>query len=193
MLMNYTTHNHIIISDVNTDTMNCITACLADTVIRPLYDFGKTRNLFDYVAALEIVGEWAKEFYAQYYPKIDDWDSFEISEDNIFDAMSWDDFATFWVNDRFKKYKSEFENGSSGKAFGNSSFPKIIIVIQNNTVSSVYSTIPVVYAKIDCDNNDEQVSQTYQSDRVSDNLCDLFDTDESLDVSIIEQLKHSGF
>ena len=192
--MKYDTRSHIIISNVNTDTMNCITACLADTILKPLYDFGKCRNLFGYVTALEIVGEWAKEFYAQYYPQINDWDSFEKSEDNIFDAMSWDDFATFWVNDRFKKYKSEFENDSfNGKAFGNSRCPKIIIVIQNNTVSSVYSTIPVVYAKIDCDKNDEYVNQTYKSDGVSDNLCNLFDTDEPIDVSIIEQLRQFGF
>ena len=192
--MKYNTQKHIIISNVNTDTMNCITACLADTILRSLYDFGNRRSLFGYVAALEILGEWAKEFYAQYHPKLNDWDSFEKSEDNIFDAMSWDDFATYWVNDRFKKYKSEFENASSnGKSFGNSSFPKIIIVMQNNTVSSVYSTIPVVYAKIDCDKNDEYVNQTYESNSVADDLCSFFDTDEALDVSIIKQLRQVGF
>ena len=191
--MKYNTHNHINISHVNTDRMNCITACLADTILRPLCDFGNSRNLFGYVGALEIVGEWAKEFYTQYYSKMEDWDSFEESEDNIYNAMTWDDFTTYWANDRFKQYKLEFEDDKLKKFFGSSSFPKIIIVIKNNTVSSVYSTIPVVYATIDCDSNDQYFIETFESDSVADDLCSLFDTDEPMDASIIKQLKQYGF
>lgn len=188
------TNSHIRISNVDTDTMNCFTACFADTILKPLYDFANRRNLFGYSASLEIVSEWAKEFYAQYYAKFKDWDEFEESEENKYNAVSWDDFASFWVNDRFKKFKSGFpENYTSNESFANSSVPKIVIIIKNRTVSSVFSSIPVLYAKINCDIKEDYFIRTCESDSVAEDLHSIFESDDPVDADIIQQLNNLGF
>ncbi len=146
--MKYNTHNHINISHVDTDRMNVTVACIADTVLRPLSEFGTSRDLFGYAGALEIVAEWAKEFYTLYHAKMEDWDSFEETDENIYNAISWDEFATYWASDRLKIYLSESGSDPLKQFFGCSRFPKIIIVIKGSTVAAVYSTTPFQHSGI---------------------------------------------
>lgn len=184
-------NNH---NDVDIDSLCQITACLADIIIKPLYTLESRRNLHDYRGILKIVTDWAKDFYNKYHEKLKDWDSFEESKQNVYNAISWDGFASCWVNDRFKRYKTKIERKRGGKKwFANTSTPKIIIVNKDNIVSSVLSTIPVVYAVIDCDKKGEFFIKTSESDSVAEDLCSLFDSDEPIDLSIIRQLKQLGF
>jgi hypothetical protein len=192
--MKYNKNNHNSDRHVDIDSICQITACLTDVILKPLYAFAGRRNLYDYAGVLKIVCAWANEFYNQYHEALKDWDSFEESKQNIYNAMSWDGFTSYWVNDRFKKYKSKFEKKSATKKwFANASTPKIIIVNKNNIVSSVLSTIPIVYAVIDLDRKGEFFIKTCESDSVAEDLCSLFDADEPIDMSIIKQLKHLGY
>ena len=192
--MNYNKSNHIILSQVDTDTICWITACIADTVLRPLYEFANSRNLFGYQETLKHIGEWSKEFYSIYESKLKDWDTFENSEENIYNSISWDDFATSWVNDRFNKFKQEFERQKPDtNYYGNYSYPKVIIVINNNTVASVFSTVPIVYTKIDIEAGNEYFITTNESDCIAQELCSLFDSDGPVDISIVNKLKQEGF
>lgn len=75
-------------------------ACLADNWLNELYEnSGK-----GYIAALDEITAWAHEFYNSYYEKLKDWETFEQSTDNIYQAACWDDFVIAWGKDRLAKY-----------------------------------------------------------------------------------------
>lgn len=188
------TNNHMNLNHVDVDSICRFTACIADTILKPLFELALNRDLYGYAEVLEIVSEWAKEFYVQYYEKLKDWDAFEESKENIYNAISWDDFATNWANQRFQKFKSQLGSPRIAKKwFANTKMPKIIIVHKGQIVSSVYSTIPIVYAVIDFNEKGEFTIRTSESDSVANELYSLFDSGEKVDASIIKQLKQLRF
>lgn len=75
-------------------------ACLADNYIKELYE----KSGKGYIAALDEITAWAHEFYNSYYEKLKDWDTFERSADNIYNAVCWDDFLIAWGGERMAKY-----------------------------------------------------------------------------------------
>lgn len=79
--MKQNNNGHIQLNVVNTGEIIRISACISDTILKSLYDHVKS-----YIDALDIICEWTKEFYAQYYLKMKDWDSFEESVDNIYNS-----------------------------------------------------------------------------------------------------------
>ncbi|TAJ47359.1 MAG: hypothetical protein EPO58_15780 [Chitinophagaceae bacterium] len=75
-------------------------ACLADNCLNELYE----KSGRGYISALDEITAWAHEFYAKYYEKLKDWETFEETEDNIYKAVCWDDFVIAWGIDRLKVY-----------------------------------------------------------------------------------------
>jgi hypothetical protein len=93
-------NKHKVVSILDSEQLAMITACLSDTILKSLYQFGNERNLFGYIGTLSIIAEWAKEFYHSYYFKMKEWDTFEESVDNIYNVDTWDDFLVYWSNDK---------------------------------------------------------------------------------------------
>ncbi|MEO8171459.1 MAG: hypothetical protein ABI581_00195 [Sediminibacterium sp.] len=75
-------------------------ACLADNWLNELYE----KSGKGYISALDEITAWAHEFYNLYYEKLKDWDTFEETTDNIYNAVCWDDFVIEWGKDRLAKY-----------------------------------------------------------------------------------------
>jgi len=75
-------------------------ACLSDNWMKELYD----KSGIGYIAALDQISSWAHEFYHTYYEKLKDWETFEESTDNIYQASCWDDFVIAWGKDRLSRY-----------------------------------------------------------------------------------------
>lgn len=80
-----------------------LAACFADNFMKELYE----KSGKGYIDALDEISAWAHEFYHAYYEKLKEWETFEESEDNIFNAVCWDDFVIAWGSDRLKKYFGE--------------------------------------------------------------------------------------
>jgi len=92
---------------IDSDEIGMIAACLSDNYLKILYDFCNGRNLFGYIGCLSEISDWSHEFYREYYDKMNEWEVFEESDDNIYNAVSWDDFLIEWGFNRFKKFLDE--------------------------------------------------------------------------------------
>ena len=94
-------------SPIDSHEIGLIAACLADNFLKPLYDFCSKHNLHGYIGTLNVVSEWAHDFYDIYNEKIADWESFESSGDNIYESIAWDDFVISWGRDLLEKFLKE--------------------------------------------------------------------------------------
>lgn len=195
-------NNHTIhLNVLNTEEIIRTAACMADAILKPLYDYTSSRGLNGYIGALDIVCEWTKRFYQQYYSKMKDWDSFEESEDNVYNAVCWDDFVVDWTNEQFKKLKAENDHSphvstSNHQFYGSSKIPRLIIAIKNHTLSAVYSNTPVEIAHIDYDNReiaDCPLVGIFEADTLALDLTTLFDTNDPQQQAIQEELISQGF
>lgn len=81
-----------------------ISASLASNFAKPLFEFLNGKKYSVYVKCLEEVLNWAYEFYRQYQHKLNDWDSFEKSKDNIYNAASSDEFLVAWGRQRITQF-----------------------------------------------------------------------------------------
>jgi hypothetical protein len=86
---------------IDVQEIGMLAACIADTVIEPLYEYGRAAG-FGYIGTLDLISSWAIEFYRQYNNKMKDWETFEGSPDNIFHAICWDDFVISWAQEKVK-------------------------------------------------------------------------------------------
>lgn len=96
------------ISDGN--QVNRIATRLADKFVKPLFDFCNEKNYSVYLKSLDEILNWAYEFYAEYYPKLNDWEAFEGTKDNIFNSINRDDFLMAWGDKRMKQFIAENSN-----------------------------------------------------------------------------------
>src|SRR5690349_16000782 len=134
------------------------TACIADSILQPLYHFVQRRSLLNYIDILHEITGWALEFHNNYPNLITDWDDFEESELNIYNSSSWDDFLICWANDRLKIFKAPFGRigdplNSGNLQHGGAKAAKLVIVINNNLLSAVYSNVHIQVAHLVCDNS----------------------------------------
>ena len=90
------------------DHITVIAVRLADHFVKPLYEFNKERNYFVYVGCLSEILDWSAEFYKQYNHKLNNWEDFVKSKDNIYDAVSEENFLISWGNDRIKKFYAQY-------------------------------------------------------------------------------------
>jgi hypothetical protein len=97
------------IAVIDYNEFGMIAACIADTIIKPLYRLARKWELYGYIGTLNEISDWATEFYEKYHEHIQDWDAFEESEKNIYNVCCWDDFLIRWTADRFKKFKFEHQ------------------------------------------------------------------------------------
>lgn len=199
--MNNNNNHHHVISIVNTDEIIKISACISDTIFKPLYDFTNSNSMNGYAGALDIICRWAKEFYQLYYIKMKDWDTFEESEDNIYNSVCWEDFVSDWINEKFKKFKSsalqlEYTETSELQFYGNSKTPKLIIKIKHHTISAVYSNTQVEFAHLDFDDPEIQncpLVGIFEPDSIAHDLVTLFDQNNPQERAIQEELISQGF
>ncbi|SRR5258706_15780269 len=97
-------------SKIDTDHIAMIAACLADNYLKPLNDFCNEKKYFGYIGSLAEISNWAHEFYNGYCHKLNEWDAFEGSEDNIYNAVNWDDFLVAWGYSRLQQFFVESTN-----------------------------------------------------------------------------------
>jgi len=93
--------------NIDADEIGMIAACLSDNYLKILYDFCSKRNLIGYIGCLSEISDWSHEFYREYYDKMTEWEDFEESDDNIYNAVGWDDFLIEWGYDRIKRFLDE--------------------------------------------------------------------------------------
>jgi len=107
----------IVSSSNDTDQVGLFAVCLADNFLKPLYDFCNERNYFVYVGCLAEILDWSQEFYNRYHHKLNNWEAFEKSRENIFSAVNRDDFLIAWGYKRIEQFFSQ--NREAGYSPGN--------------------------------------------------------------------------
>ena len=177
------------------------TACIADTILQPLFQFVQRRGLFGYIDTLrEIVG-WAARFHNAYQQHLSDWDEFEESELNIYNSRSWDEFLTCWANDRLKEFETQHGKRPNPLTHGNLHFSgakatRLIIVIKAGQLSAVYSNREVQVAHLISSNSEPipfHAIEFFNADTLADKLYTLFDAADPNQSSVRELLRKHGF
>jgi len=97
--------------DVNdSGQIDTIAIRLANRFLNPLFDFCNKKNYFIYIGSLAEIMDWSYEFYHQYDHKLRDWEIFESSHENIFNAASKDEFLLAWGSNRIKQFYEQNAN-----------------------------------------------------------------------------------
>ena len=177
------------------------TACIADTILQPLYHFVQRRNLLGYIDILHEISRWAIEFHNNYSNLLSDWDEFEESELNIYNCSSWNDFLVFWANDRLKIFKASYGTTSDPLNSGNlqhggAKAAKLIIVINNDKLSAVYSNVHIQVAHLVSDSSEAiplRLIEFFNADTLADRLYTLFDQEDANQSSVRELLRKHSF
>ncbi len=93
------------INDIN--EIGLIAAILSENYLKLLSEFNSENNLNGYIGSAAQISEYAHEFYCLFDDKTSNWEEFEKTEDNIYDACAWDEFLICWGSERIKKYLIE--------------------------------------------------------------------------------------
>lgn len=177
------------------------TACIADTILQPFYQFVLRRSLLGYIDTLREISRWAIEFHNNYSGLLSDWDEFEESEFNIYNSSSWDEFLIHWANDRLKKFKGQYGNINDPLNYenlqhGGAKAAKIVIVVNKRNLSAVYSNVHIQVAHLVADNSDDipfRLIGFFNADTFADRLYTLFDQDDANQSSVRELLRKHDF
>lgn len=177
------------------------TACIADIILQPLYRFVQRRNLFAYIDMLHEITGWAIEFHYDYHHHLTDWDEFEESKMNIYNSSSWDEFLIFWANDRFKKFKTRFGMTGDHLNSGNlqhagAKAAKLVIVTNNNRLSSIYSNVHIQVAHLVADDSKGipfHLAGFFNADTLADQLYTFFDKEDASQSFVRELLRKHNF
>lgn len=86
------------------DQVSEIANCLADNFVKPLYNFCTQKSYYVYSGILTEIIDRAQEFHEQYQDKLNDRETFEKSDDNIYDATTPHEFLVTWGNARTDKF-----------------------------------------------------------------------------------------
>ncbi|MBS1597416.1 MAG: hypothetical protein JST75_04270 [Bacteroidetes bacterium] len=92
------------------ERIDTIAIRLANKFLNQLFDFCNQKNYFVYVGSLAEIMDWSYEFHQQYDHKIKDWETFGTSNENIFNAVSQDEFLIAWGNHRIAKFYEQNAN-----------------------------------------------------------------------------------
>lgn len=105
-----------IIADSNNepDSIRRIAVCLADNFVKPLYNCCTEKNYYVYIGILTEIINWAHEFYEQYHDKLNDWEAFKKSGDNIHNAATGHEFLVAWGKARVNKFLNVNTKGYPG-------------------------------------------------------------------------------
>jgi hypothetical protein len=177
------------------------TACIADAILQPLYHFIQRKDLLGYVDTLNEIARWAIEFHNDYCQHMLNWDEFEESELNIYNCTCWDDFLICWANEKFEKFKLPYKRcgdplKSGSIHHGGSKSGKLVIVINGDKLSAVYSNVPVQVAHLVSDKTQVipfRLVEFLNADTLADQLYTLFDREDPNQSSVRELLRRHGF
>jgi hypothetical protein len=87
-----------------------IAISLADHFAKPLYHFTDAKSYSEYIEILKEILNWSIEFYVQYYHKLNNWDGFARSQDNIYKSADRNEFLIAWGRDKLKKFTNEYSD-----------------------------------------------------------------------------------
>ncbi len=90
------------------DEIGNIAISLADNFAKSLYHFTDAKSYSEYIENLKEILKWSHEFYGIYYHKLNNWENFESSRDNIYRSASSNDFLISWGKDRLNQFIDEF-------------------------------------------------------------------------------------
>jgi hypothetical protein len=60
---------------------------LTDHFAKPLYHFTDAKSYSEYIEILKEILSWSIEFYVQYHHKLNSWESYARSQDNIYKSV----------------------------------------------------------------------------------------------------------
>ena len=92
------------------EQIDTIAIRLANKFLNPLFDFCNQKNYFVYIGSLAEIMDWSYEFYNQYEHKLKNWQNFVSSNENVFDAVSQDEFLIAWGNNRIQQFYEQNAN-----------------------------------------------------------------------------------
>jgi hypothetical protein len=81
---------------------------MADHFAKPLYLFTDAKSYSEYIEILKEILSWSIEFYVQYHHKLNSWESFSGSQDNIYKSVDRNEFMIAWGRDKLKKFTNEY-------------------------------------------------------------------------------------
>ena len=97
-------------SNNHSEQIEMIAARLADQFVKPLFDFRNEKSYFTYIGSLAEILDWSYEFHNLYSYQMEDWESFLASKENIYHAVSRDEFLIAWGKSRIKQFYAQNEN-----------------------------------------------------------------------------------
>jgi hypothetical protein len=89
------------------DEISIIAVSLADNFAKPLYDFTEAKSYSEYIEILKEILNWSREFNEHYHHKLNSWESFVRSQENIYEAVNRNEFLIAWGKDRLKRFTDE--------------------------------------------------------------------------------------
>jgi hypothetical protein len=90
------------------DEIGNIAISLADNFAKSLYHFTAAKSYTEYIENLKEILKWSHEFHSQYYHKLNNWERFESSRDNIYRSANSKDFLISWGQTRLNQFIDEF-------------------------------------------------------------------------------------
>jgi hypothetical protein len=90
------------------DEIDHIAISLADHFAKPLYRFTDAKSYTEYIEILKEILQWSLEFYVLYHHKLKSWENFEGSQENIYKAISKNEFLIAWGQDKLRKFTNEY-------------------------------------------------------------------------------------
>jgi hypothetical protein len=88
--------------------IDSIAISLADHFAKPLYHFTDAKSYSEYIEILKEILSWSIEFYVQYHHKLNNWEGFVRSQDNIYKSADRNEFMIAWGRDKLKKFTNEY-------------------------------------------------------------------------------------
>ena len=83
---------------------------LADHFAKPLYRFTDAKSYSEYIEILKEILRWSIEFYVQFHHKLNNWENFSISQDNVYKSKDRNEFMIAWGRDKLKKFTNEYQD-----------------------------------------------------------------------------------
>ena len=81
---------------------------LADHFAKHLYQFTDAKTYSEYIEILKEILSWSIEFYVQYHHKMNNWESFADSQDNIYNSADRNEFMIAWGRNKLQKFTNEY-------------------------------------------------------------------------------------
>ena len=95
------------------DFVKMVANLLAENFVQPLFELTEKKDYPTRIGGLAEIIDWAKEFHDQYYDKIIDWNAFQQSKDNIYNAKTFMDLIIVFGQEKLKIFYNKNANHST--------------------------------------------------------------------------------